>query len=41
MYRAKGDVDNAIKDFDAAIKINPNDSQSLYNRGSLLVEKQD
>ena len=39
MYRGKGDLDNAIKDFDAAIKINPNDPQSLYNRGSLLAEK--
>ena len=39
LYRAKGDVENAIKDFDAAIKINPNDSASLYNRGSMLAER--
>ena len=28
-YRGKSQIDDAIKDFDAAIKINPNDREPL------------
>ena len=38
-FRAKGDLDNAVKDFDLAIKVNPNDPQTYYNRGSALADK--
>ncbi len=32
-YRAKGDSDHAIRDFDEAIKLDPNDGEAFYNRG--------
>ena len=32
---------SAIADFDAAIKLNPSDAQSFYNRGSALAEKRE
>ena len=32
-YRAKGDSDRAIRDFDEAIKIDAKDGEAFYNRG--------
>ena len=38
---AKGDNDRAIRDFDAAIQLKPNDPIIFYNRGMTYSEKRD
>jgi tetratricopeptide (TPR) repeat protein len=37
-YAAKGDFDNAIGDYDAAIKYNPNFSKPFNNRGVAFLK---
>src|SRR5258706_725148 len=38
-YEAKGQYDLAIKDFDSAIKRNPNDAAAFFSRGSTYFAK--
>jgi tetratricopeptide (TPR) repeat protein len=38
-YENKGDYDRAIKDFDAAIRLNPNDAEA-YNKQINRLRKQ-
>src|SRR5215475_12545613 len=40
-YAARGDFDNAIGDYDAAIKYNPNFSKPFNNRGVAFLKKGD
>jgi tetratricopeptide (TPR) repeat protein len=38
-YRAKGDNDHAIHDFDEALKIDGKDAEAFYNRGLALRDR--
>src|SRR5665213_960065 len=40
-YRAKGDSEHAIRDFDEAIKIDAKDGDAFYNRGLALRDRGD
>src|SRR5579872_1141452 len=40
-YRAKGDSDSAVRDFDEAIRINPRAADAYYNRGLTLRDRGD
>jgi tetratricopeptide (TPR) repeat protein len=40
-YRNKGNYDQAIQDFDQALRLVPNDADSFYNRGSAYLERKD
>ncbi len=39
MYRAKGDYDRAIRDFDQALKLNPKYALASKNRAAALAMK--
>src|SRR5690242_10315007 len=40
-YRQKGDLDNALSDYNDAIKINPKHARAFNNRGTINKEKGD
>ena len=40
-YSAKGDYDQAIADYNQAIRLNPNYGMAYYNRGSAYADKRD
>jgi len=39
-YRLMGQYNNALKNYQQAIQHNPDDIDSLYNAGSLLMEQE-
>ena len=40
-YRAKGEPERAVPDFDLVLKINPNDAYAYHNRGLAYRDMRD
>ena len=38
-YSEKGEIDEAIKDYNTAIEINPREANAYYNRGTDILPK--